>query len=111
MFFTGDFHDCIDKANYAAIIYRACGWPAAVEFNMAYKLWAGQHYDLVIPSVDKMNNWQKNNEWLSFSPETEVAQPNEHRFNSCLNIYRYHYNQVNNAATLCAKGGNRFLLN
>lgn len=21
MFFTGDFHDCIDKANYAAIIY------------------------------------------------------------------------------------------
>lgn len=104
MFFTGDFHDCIDKANYAAIIYRACGWPAAVEFNMAYKLWAGQHYDLVIPSVDKMNNWQKNNEWLSFSPETEVAQPNEHRFNSCLNIYRYHYNQVNNAATLCAKG-------
>lgn len=103
MFFTGDFHDCIDKANYAALIYRACGWPAAVEFNVAYKLWAGQHYDLVIPSVYKMRNWQKSDEWLSFSPETEVAQPNQNRFNSCLNIYRYHYNQVNNAATLCAK--------
>lgn len=64
MFFTADFHDCVDKAFYAAQIYRACGWPAAVEFNVAYKLWKGKHYDLSIPVT-------ADGEWQSYSPETE----------------------------------------
>lgn len=84
MFFSRDAHDCVDMAFYGAQILRACGWPATVEYNTAYKIWSGRHYDLAIPS-----SW--NGEWQSFSPETEVPRPAEDRFKNCLNIYRMHF--------------------
>ena len=84
MFFSRDFHDCVDMAFYGAQIFRACGWPATVEYNTAYKIWSGRHYDLVIPS-----RW--NGEWQSFSPETEGPRPAGDRFKNCLNIYRMHF--------------------
>lgn len=84
MFFSRDAHDCVDMAFYGAQILRACGWPATVEYNTAYKIWSGLHYDLAIPS-----SW--NGEWQSFSPETEVPRPAEDRFKNCLNIYRMHF--------------------
>lgn len=98
MFFSRDFHDCVDMAFYGAQIFRACGWPAAVEYNTAYKIWSGRHFDLVIPSC-----W--NGEWQSFSPETEVPRPAGERFKNCLNIYRMHFApQDGTPMKLCAEG-------
>lgn len=84
MFFSRGFHDCVDIAFYGAQIFRSCGWPAAVEYNTAYKTWSGKHFDVVTPS-----HW--GGEWQSFSPETEVPRPAEKRFKDCLNIYRMHF--------------------
>lgn len=84
MFFSRNYHDCVDMAFYASQIFKACGWPAAVEYNIAYKTWNGCHYDVVVPS-------RRNGEWQSFSPETELPSPPGSRFSECLNIYRLHF--------------------
>ncbi len=98
MFFSRDIHDCVDIAFNAAQIYRACGWPAAVDFNIAYKLWSGRHFNLSIPTP-------RNNEWQSFSPETENPSPSGERFKECLNIYRIHFSaQANTPAMLHSEG-------
>ncbi len=97
MFFTGDFHDCIDKAFYAAQIYRACGWPATVEYNVAYKAWKGKHFDIAVPE-------KPNGEWLSFSPETENPSAAGNRFAQCLNIYRCHFSLQENNPYSISKG-------
>lgn len=96
--FTGDFHDCVDKAFYAAQIYRACGWPAAVEFNVAYKLWNGKHFHLSIPQTICEN-------WQSFSPETELPRDAENRFRECLNIYRFHFDRQQNSPGMLKRQG------
>ncbi len=97
MFFTGDFHDCVDKAFYAAQIYRACGWPAAVDYNIAYKVWRGKHYDLSVPT-------KPNGEWMSFSPETEKPTTAGSRFAQCLNIYRCHFSLQTNTPFFISEG-------
>lgn len=98
MFFARDFHDCVDMAFYGAQIYRACGWPACVEYNTGYKLWNGRHFDLVVPL-------KVGGEWLSFSPETELPRPANERFKHCLNIYRLHFaSQSDSPAMLHAAG-------
>lgn len=81
MFFTG-MHDCVDIANYATTIYRACGIPAYTEFNIAYKLWAGRHFTTAIQGSD--------GKWYAHSPESELPTENK-GFTGCLNIYRSHF--------------------
>lgn len=51
--------DCANKADRAVINLRACGIPAALEYNIAYKLWAGRHYHVsftnpqeFVPKID-----------------------------------------------------------
>lgn len=56
LFFTSTDHDCVDIANYAAMIYRACGWPAAVEYNVAYKIFSGRHFNLALPAKNGIIN-------------------------------------------------------
>lgn len=97
MFFTGDFHDCVDKAFYAAQIYRACGWPATVDYNIAYKVWKGKHFDLSVPT-------KPNGEWQSFSPETENPSTAGSRFAQCLNIYRCHFSLQTNSPFAISEG-------
>ena len=94
LFFTSTDHDCVDIANYAAMIYRACGWPAAVEYNTAYKVFSGRHFNLALPSKDWHNQWNAYNSWQSFSPQSELPQEAGKRFQKCLNIFRLHFAPV-----------------
>ena len=48
MFFLGR-HDCVQTADFGAMILRACGVPAAVDYNVAYKFWTGRHYFVSVP--------------------------------------------------------------
>lgn len=91
LFFTSTDHDCVDIANYAAMIYRACGWPAAVEYNVAYKIFSGRHFNLALPAKKWHNQWNAYNDWQSFSPQSEIPQEAGKRFQKCLNIYRLHF--------------------
>lgn len=91
LFFTSTDHDCVDIANYAAMIYRACGWPAAVEYNVAYKIFSGRHFNLALPTKNWHNQWNAYNDWQSFSPQSEIPQEAGKRFQKCLNIYRLHF--------------------
>lgn len=96
LFFTNTGHDCVDIANYAALAFRACGWPAAVEYNIAYKIYAGKHFDLSLPASDWGDNWQSHNNWQSFSPQSELPSEAGNRFKNCLNIYRLHFASYSN---------------
>lgn len=91
LFFTNTDHDCVDIAHYAAMIFRACGWPAAVEYNTAYKIFAGRHYNLSLPAVDWQNHWHPYKGWQSFSSQTELPTDAGDRFKQCLNLYRLHF--------------------
>ena len=94
MFFTG-YQDCVDIANYATTIYRACGIPAYTEYNIAYKLWEGRHYMTTIQDAD--------GKWYSHSPESELPTGGK-GFERCLNIYRCHFGkQSQNPQALRAK--------
>lgn len=97
LFFTSTDHDCVDIANYAAMIYRACGWPAAVEYNVAYKIFSGRHFNLAIPSADWLDKWNAYQGWQSFSPQSELPQEAGKRFQNCLNIYRLHFSPTKNS--------------
>ena len=97
LFFTSTDHDCVDIANYAAMIYRACGWPAAVEYNVAYKIFSGRHFNLAIPSADWLDKWNAYQGWQSFSPQSELPKEAGKRFQNCLNIYRLHFSPTKNS--------------
>lgn len=97
LFFTSTDHDCVDIANYAAMIFRACGWPAAVEYNVAYKIFSGRHFNLAIPSADWLDKWNAYQGWQSFSPQSELPQEAGKRFQNCLNIYRLHFSPTKNS--------------
>ncbi len=86
LFFHG-FHDCIPIANYGVSILRACGIPAAVEFNSSYKKFQGRHYYAVV--------LDKNKDWLMFNPESSLPtidgsflKPEE-----MLNVYRFMFSE------------------
>lgn len=87
------FQDCVDVANYGAQIFRACGIPAAVEFNVAYKVLDTRHFTVAI-----LDN---NSRWMSFSPESELPSHDHSRLAPALNIMRLHFGpQDNNPAAL-----------
>lgn len=95
MFFVGDL-DCLDLSEYATQILRACGVPAVVEFNIAYKDWAARHFMVAILQPDK--------NWVTFSPESNVASMDKARFKHCLNIYRYTFEAQANTPVQIANG-------
>lgn len=91
LFFNG-FHDCVLIADYGALILRACGQPAAVEYNIAYKFWNGNHYHVSIPTKRG---------WETFSPESGLPMYKDYRFYETLNIYRINYSrQLDNPYSL-----------
>ena len=96
LFWQG-FHDCIDIANYGALILRACGVPAAVEYNAGYKSLPGQHYMVAIPD--------EHGRWRSFSPESSVPVDDKSGYLPSLNFFRLHFcPQADNPAALAAPG-------
>lgn len=87
------FQDCVDVANYGAQIFRACGIPAAVEFNVAYKVLDTRHFTVAIMDDE--------GRWMSFSPESELPSHDHSRLAPALNIMRLHFGpQRNNPAAL-----------
>lgn len=81
--FFGKFHDCVDKAYYATQIFRSCGIPAMIEYNIARRFNTNRHY---------MTAFRDNQGiWHSFSPESETTANEEDCFRKSLNIYREHY--------------------
>ncbi|MBR4936485.1 MAG: hypothetical protein IKZ20_04840, partial [Bacteroidaceae bacterium] len=87
------FQDCVDVANYGAQIFRACGIPAAVEFNVAYKVLDTRHF-----TVSVMDDEGR---WMSFSPESELPSHDHSRLAPALNIMQLHFGpQRNNPAAL-----------
>lgn len=98
LFFHG-FHDCIPIANYGVSILRACGIPAAVEFNVSYKQFQGRHYHVVV--LDKNDNW------LAFSPESSIPATDNCSFNTenVLNIYRFMFSEQKGTPFFLEKNG------
>ena len=93
MFFLG-WHDCASIADYGTMILRACGLPAALEYNIAYKFWNGQHYHVSTPI---------NGKWHTFSPESSLPLYRDSKFYEALNIFRLHFSrQTNNPYSLKA---------
>lgn len=90
LFFNG-IQNCVDYAVYGANVLRACGIPAAVEYNIAYKLWRGRHYH--ISTLDSIGRW------CTFSPETGLPKYRDSRFCEALNIYRIHFTPQKNNPT------------
>ena len=87
------FQDCVDVANYGAQIFRACGIPAAVEFNVAYKVLDTRHFTVAVMDDE--------GRWMSFSPESELPSHDHSRLAPALNIMRLHFGpQRNNPAAL-----------
>lgn len=78
MFFLGR-HDCVQTADFGAMILRACGVPAAVDYNVAYKFWTGRHYFVSVPTERG---------WETFSPESELPKYRDPHFYECLNLMR-----------------------
>lgn len=82
LFYMG-FHDCVDIAHYCAQTLRACGVPAAVEYNVAYKLWSTRHFSVAVPDEAGV--------WRAFSPESELPVEAPGKFLPSLNILRLHF--------------------
>lgn len=77
-----NIHDCVGLAETGVQALRACGIPAAVEYNVAYKFWSGRHYHA---SVLTPRGWE------TFSPESETPVLRNPKFAESLNIYRIMY--------------------
>lgn len=98
LFFYG-FHDCIPIASYGVSILRACGIPAAVEFNACYKQFQGRHYHGVV--LDKNGNW------LAFNPESSIPTSDNSSFDTkdILNIYRFMFSEQKDTPFFMEKNG------
>ena len=93
MFFLGR-NDCVPTADFCATTLRACGVPAAVEYNVAYKFWAGRHFHVAVPTEKG---------WETFSPESGLPKHRDPRFYESLNVMRVHFGrQADNPSVLRA---------
>lgn len=90
------FQDCVDVANYGALIFRACGIPAAVEFNVAYKVLDTRHFTVAVPDQD--------GRWMTFSPESELPSHDHSGMAPALNIMRLHFGPQNNNPVALTRG-------
>lgn len=81
--FFKDNHDCVDLANYATLIFRSCGIPAAVESNIAQRFSTSRHF--MTAFIDKDGQWQK------FDPESSGIVDKKAPAVRALNIYREHF--------------------
>lgn len=91
--------DCIPIASYGISMLRACGIPAAVEFNACYKQFQGRHYHGVV--LDKNKNW------LAFNPESSIPTSDNSSFDTkdVLNIYRFMFSEQKDAPFFLEKEG------
>lgn len=86
------FQDCVPTADNCVSALRACGIPAAIEYNIAYKFWNGMHYHVSVP-IGKG--------WETFSPESGLPAYRDPNFYEALNIYRIQFGlQPNNPYSL-----------
>ncbi len=78
---------------------RACGIPAAVEFNACYKQFQGRHYHGVV--LDKNGNW------LAFNPESSIPTSDNSSFDTkdILNIYRFMFSEQKDTPFFMEKNG------
>lgn len=81
--FVGQNVDCINTANNACNILRACGIPLMVNFNTAYKELKGRHYFCSFLDDNK--------EWRHFNPQTNCLDTIEPLQGESLNIIRNTY--------------------
>ena len=79
-----DSENCANKVDRAVQILRACGIPAAVEYNIAYKMWEGRHYHVAIPTPKG---------WETFNPEGSLPEYRNKGFQATLNVYRIQFSQ------------------
>lgn len=82
------FHDCVDMAHYCASILRACGIPACVEYNAAYRVKQGRHF--------MVNVLDDDGHWVPFSPEGGLPSTAHVQMQDALNIFRQHFSPQNN---------------
>lgn len=96
LFFSGQI-DCIDQAEFCAQVLRACGIPAVVETNVAYRIWNSRHYMVAIRGGD--------GRWQPFNAEYDIPQPYNGLYKKCLNLHRLHFSrQSGNPADLATRG-------
>ena len=92
-FFYYGLLDCVDIVNYGASTLRMLGYPLAVEYNIAYKLWQGRHFH--VSTLDEQGRW------VSFTPEGDLPTYKNPDFIVDLNFYRQHFGiQKNNPYSL-----------
>lgn len=98
LFFHG-FHDCIPVADYGVSMLKACGIPAAVEFNVCYKQFQGKHYHGAV--LDKNKNW------LVFTPESSIPAVGNTSYDMArmLNIYRFMFSEQKDAPFFLEREG------
>ncbi len=95
LFYTG-VHECADIAEYAAQIFRACGVPATVEYNVAYRIWDTRHFMVAVPDMT--------GKWMPFNPEAQIPTTDYSGLRPCLNIFRFHFGaQPDNPYSLAAE--------
>lgn len=70
---------CASHVDRAVLALRACGIPAAVEYNIAYKIWEGRHYHVSVPTERG---------WETFNPEESMPEFRQQGFRAALNVYR-----------------------
>lgn len=76
-------HECTDIANYGCNVLRACGIPVMIEFNDAYRDFAGRHFYCVTRNVA--------GEWQSFNPESSLPGDGKPALSMQMNLYRQYY--------------------
>ena len=81
--FIGQDVNCINTANNACNILRACGIPLMVNFNTAYKELKGRHYFCSFLDDNK--------KWRHFNPQTNCLDTIEPLQGESLNIIRNTY--------------------
>lgn len=72
--------NCVDKVHFATLALRSCGYPIAIDFNMAYRAAPFRHYMCALRS--------ETGEFLPFNAEKGIPENDDSRFVACLNIYR-----------------------
>ena len=77
-----DSENCANKVDRAVQILRSCGIPAAVEYNIAYKIWEGRHFHVAVPTEKG---------WETFNPEESLPEYRNKGFKAALNVYRIQF--------------------
>lgn len=97
LFFSGTLA-CTDMAEYCVGALRAVGIPAAVETNVAFRVWDTRHFWVAVRGND--------GRWHPISPEADDFLMSRGDMRSCLNIHRLHFGRyADNPSSLTLGSG------